>query len=215
MSAPTVVAWLAAGLLAAVDWWAVARGRPGVERWAKPAVMVALGAVAVSLDAPGSTTGWWVLAALALGLAGDVLLLGDSDARFLGGLAAFLVGHLAWVAAFVATGLGAPAGAWVGAAVVLVALGAGHRIVPGAHREGGPALSVPVVLYMGVIAAMAVAGWATGLLVVGLGASLFVVSDTVLGLGRFDRERPWTRVVVMVTYHLAQGLLVAGLLGGA
>lgn len=214
MSAPTLWAWLAAGLLAAVDWWAVARGRPGVERWAKPAVMVALGAVAVSLDAPGSTTGWWVLVALALGLVGDVLLLGDSDARFLGGLAAFLVGHLAWVAAFVATGLDAPDGAWVGAAVVLVALAAGHRIVPGAHREGGPALSVPVVLYMGVIAAMAVTGWATGLVVVGLGASLFVVSDTLLGLGRFDHERPWTRVVVMVTYHLAQALLVAGLLGG-
>lgn len=214
MSAPTVVAWLVAGLLAAVDWWAVARDRPAVERWAKPAVMVALGAVAVALDAPGSTTGWWVLAALALGLVGDVLLLGDSDARFLGGLAAFLVGHLAWVVAFLATGLDAPAGAWVGAAVVLLALGAGHRIVPGAHREGGPALSVPVVIYMAVIAAMAVAGWATGLLVVGLGASLFVVSDTVLGLGRFDRERRWTRPVVMVTYHLAQALLVAGLLGG-
>ena len=70
------------------------RGRRSVERWAKPAVMVALAVVAVALGATDDTTGRWVLAALALGLVGDVMLLGDSPARFLGGLAAFLVGHL-------------------------------------------------------------------------------------------------------------------------
>jgi len=59
---------------------------------------------------------------------------------------------------------------------------------------------------------MAVVGWATGLMLVALGATLFVASDTVLALGRFGQERPWTRLAVMVTYHLAQALLVAGLL---
>ncbi len=47
---------------------------------------------------------------------------------------------------------------------------------------------------------------------VGLGASLFVVSDTVLAMGRFVQDRRYTHVVVMVTYHLAQALIVAGLL---
>ena len=46
----------------------------------------------------------------------------------------------------------------------------------------------------------------------GLGASLFVVSDTVLAMGKFVQARRWTSVVVMVTYHLAQALIVAGLL---
>jgi uncharacterized membrane protein YhhN len=210
-----VLAWVVTGALAVVDWWSVLRDRRAVERWAKPAVMVGLGAVALASGAADSPTGWWVLAALALGLVGDVLLLGDSEGRFLGGLGAFLLGHLAWVAAFVAHGLGAPALAWVGGAVVVVALGAGRRIVPGAHRAGGSVLSGAVVLYMAVITVMALTGWATGVLLVGLGAGLFVVSDTVLGLGRFDREHPWTRPVVMVTYHLAQACLVAGLLGGA
>ena len=62
------------------------------------------------------------------------------------------------------------------------------------------------------IGAMAVLGWATGRPLVGLGASLFVVSDTVLAMGRFVQDRRWTHVVVMVTYHLAQALIMAGLL---
>ena len=47
---------------------------------------------------------------------------------------------------------------------------------------------------------------------VGLGVSLFVVSDTVLAMGKFVQPRRWTAVVVVVTYHLAQALIVAGLL---
>lgn len=206
--------WALTAALAVVDWWAVARRRRAVERWAKPAVMLGLLLVAVALGAGDTTVGRWTLAALVLGLVGDVFLLEDSQARFVGGLAAFLVGHLAWVAAFLAAGLTAPALGWVGVGVVAVALLLGRRILPGANREGGPALAVPVAVYMAVIAAMAVTGWATGHLAVGLGASLFVVSDTVLALGRFDRERPWTPVTVIVTYHLAQALLVAGLLSG-
>jgi uncharacterized membrane protein YhhN len=208
------LAWVVTASLALVDWWAVIRHLRQVERWAKPAVMVGLGAVALALGATGSPTGWWVLAALSTGLVGDVLLLGDGEGRFLGGLGAFLVGHLAWVAAFLGAGVQAPERAWVGAGVVLVALVAGRAIVPGALRQGGAALAGPVVLYMAVIAVMAVVGWATGTLPVGVGATLFVVSDTLLGLARFDRERRWSAPAVMVTYHLAQALLVLGLLGG-
>ncbi len=208
-----LLAWAATVAAALVDWWAVIRGRARVERWAKPAVVVGLGGVALALGAATSATGWWVLAALGLGLVGDVLLLGEGQTRFLGGLAAFLAGHLAWVATFVSSGIDAPERAWVGVAVVGLALAVGRAIVPGAHRQGGVALAGPVVVYMAVIAVMALAGWATGAVAVGLGASLFVVSDTALGLGRFDREHRWTAPVVMVTYHLAQALLVLGLLG--
>ncbi len=213
MPLAVLLAWLATAVVALVDWWAVVGHRPEVERWAKPAVVVGLGAVALLLGAAGTATGWWVLAALALGLLGDVLLLGDAEGRFLGGLAAFLVGHVAWLVAFVSSGLDAPRTAWVGVAVVLVALVVGRAIVPGAHRQGGMPMAAPVALYMAVIAVMACTGWATGALSVGLGATLFVVSDTVLGLGRFDREHRWTSPAVMVTYHLAQALLVLGLLG--
>jgi uncharacterized membrane protein YhhN len=45
-----------------------------------------------------------------------------------------------------------------------------------------------------------------------VGAVLFLVSDTVLALNRFVRPVPRGQLVVHVTYHLAQGLLVLSLL---
>lgn len=206
--------WVAAAVTAVVavaDWRAVVRGDLRTERWAKPAVVGGLVVVALLAGAGGSATGRWVLVALVLGLVGDVLLLPGPD-RFVAGLVAFLLGHLAWVAACVGAGLDRPALGWVGAGVLAVALLAGHRILPAAHHHGGAALGGAVTAYLLVIGAMVVAGWATGLLLVGLGATLFVASDTVLAMGRFVQERAWTRPVVMVTYHLAQALLVAGLL---
>ena len=72
---------------------------------------------------------------------------------------------------------------------------------------------MPVAAYMGVIGAMGVTGWATGRFRVGLGTALFVTSDTLLALNRFVAARAHARLAVMVTYHLAQVLIVVGLLG--
>lgn len=207
-----VAAIVTAGLFAA-DWWAVWHRRKDVERLAKPAAMLGLLACALLAGAGGTASGRWLVLALVLGLVGDVFLLDDADERrFVAGLAAFLVGHLAYVAAFVAAGLDRPARGWVGAAVLVVALVVGRGILPGAVADGGAGLAVAVAAYMAVIGAMAVTGWATGLLLVGVGASLFVVSDTVLAIGKFVRDRPWVGPVVIVSYHLAQALIVVGLL---
>ncbi|HYN67625.1 MAG TPA: lysoplasmalogenase [Ornithinibacter sp.] len=212
MSYAVWVAALVTAALFAADWWAVWHRRADVERLAKPAAMVGLFCVALLAGAADSTAGRWLLLALVLGLVGDVLLLEDTPRRFVGGLAAFLVGHLAYVASFVAVGLDRPALGWLGVLVLLVALVVGRRILPGAVAEGGATLGVAVAAYMAVIGAMAVTGWATGRPLVGLGASLFVVSDTALAMGKFVQDRRWTGPLVIVTYHLAQVLIVAGLL---
>jgi hypothetical protein len=44
------------------------------------------------------------------------------------------------------------------------------------------------------------------------GAALFVTSDAVLGWRQFVGQAAWMPVTVMVTYHLGQAGLVAGLL---
>jgi uncharacterized membrane protein YhhN len=212
------IAWLMIPVCAAfalVDWYAVWRGNRRTETWAKPAVLVTLVLVALALDAAGSTPGIWLVAGLVLGLAGDVLLLGDSDTRFRLGLAAFLVGHLAYVVCFATLGLPAPVWAWGSAVVLTTCLVVTRDVVPATHRRGGAALSVPVAVYTAVIAAMLVLAWCTGHALIALGATVFAASDSVLAVDRFVRPRDWAHVVVMVTYHVGQALIVAGVLAAA
>jgi uncharacterized membrane protein YhhN len=205
-------AWLVAAACAVVDWYAVARGHRAIETWAKPATLVALIAAAALGGAPDTTAGRWLLLALVFGLVGDVFLLGRSTARFRAGLGAFLVGHLAYLACFVAVGLDQPLGAAAGGVVALGALVATRDVLPTVHRSDGPALSGPVAVYMLVITAMVVLAWATGDWLVSLGASVFVASDATLAVNRFVRALPGAAVVVMVTYHVGQALIVLGVL---
>ena len=43
------------------------------------------------------------------------------------------------------------------------------------------------------------------------GALTFAASDSTLALDRFDQHRRWMPLAVMVTYHVAQALLVVSL----
>jgi uncharacterized membrane protein YhhN len=206
------VIWVLPAFFALVDWYAVARDDRRTETWAKPLVLSSLLVVAVVLGATGSTAGIWLLVALVFGLLGDLALLSDSLPRFRAGVAAFLVGHLAYLACFASLGLPRPAWSWAGLAVLAAALFATRAVVPATHRLEGPALSVPVAVYSVVIGAMLLCAWFTGVPLVALGASVFVVSDAVLSIDRFVRPIPHARLILMVTYHVGQALIVAGVL---
>ncbi len=212
------VAWALIGLtlgIAAVDWWAVASANRPLEYLAKPATMVPLLAAAWAIDTVDSAMRVWFLVALVLSLAGDVfLMLIDDDhpdeRLFIAGLGSFLVGHLAYIAGFVVGGQ-TTGRALLGAVVAAAALSTiGPRIVRGARSVDaklGPAVS----LYVSVIGAMAVAAIGAGPAVAAAGAVLFVTSDAVIGWSRFVGPVPNHRLVIMVTYHLAQVLLVLSL----
>lgn len=207
------LAWAAVAVAAPLDWWAVAVGGRRREWAFKPLVLIALLVAAVLMGAADSATGRWLLAALVLSLTGDVALLSDSERRFVLGLGSFLLAHLAFVVAFIHAGM--PRGDLALVGLVLVAALAavvGRRVVPAAAREGGPPLAGAVTAYVGVIGAMVVAAWATGRPLVALGATVFMVSDAILALDRFVRPRRFGSLAVMVTYHVAQVLLVVGLL---
>jgi uncharacterized membrane protein YhhN len=196
--------------LAALDWAAVAAGRRSVEVVAKPFAMVALVGAALALHPVDDAMRGWFVAALALSLAGDVLLLNDRTPAFLGGLAAFLGAHLCYVVGFLLGGV-----TWWAAAVGLVAVGLTlspllPRLLAGAAREDH-ALVGPVTAYVAVIIGMAATAFGSTVAVAVAGALLFVLSDLVLGWSRFVRGSAWSRLVVMVSYHLGQLLLVLSL----
>ena len=64
------------------------------------------------------------------------------------------------------------------------------------------------MLAIGAMVVLAVGTWST---LAGLGALLFLASDTLLGWGRFVGSAPGGRVLVHVTYHVGQALLVLAL----
>ncbi len=201
-----------AGLLALADWWAVAGSRRRLELFAKPATMAVLvGAAAVAGDAPGDVRTWLVVGA-GCGLIGDVALLGNGENSFMAGLAAFAIGHLAYVVSALLVGFD-PYLALPGAAFMLALLGFRFmsRTVPGARRHGGAVLAGAVVFYATVIAAMVVTSWATAAWAAALGGTLFAVSDWVLGYQRFVAPVPGRNLPVIVPYHVGQALLILGL----
>jgi uncharacterized membrane protein YhhN len=207
--------WVLPACLALVDWYAVARGDRRTEVWAKPLVLTSLIVVAAVLGATGTAAGTWLLVALLFGLLGDVALLSDSLPRFRAGVAAFLVGHLAYLVCFASLGLTMPSWSWAGLAVLAVALFATRGVVPATHRLDGRALSIPVAVYSAVIGAMLLCAWFTGVPLVALGATVFVVSDATLSIDRFVRPIPHARLILMITYHVGQALIVAGVLAAA
>lgn len=204
------------GLIALVDWWSVWRERADIEAVAKPLTMVGLLAVAEAAGAGGHAAGIWLLVALFFGMLGDVALLGNTRERFLGGVGMFLIGHLAYVVCFVTLGLEHPGWSWACVVVLLGMLVVTRDVVPSALRLGGAAVAVPVALYSLVIGAMLVTGWLTGEPLIAAGALIFVVSDSIIGLSLakkgFGGPSGSAHVVVMVTYHLGQALIAAGVL---
>ena len=209
---PEELIWLLPAVAAPVDWYAAARGHRRLEVVAKPLVLVLLIVAAVVLGATDTTAGRWLLVALFFGLVGDIALLGESNRHFLVGLAAFLVGHLAFVACFVVLGLPMPWWSWLGPVALAVALVATRRVLPEAYRAAGAKLAVPVGVYMTVIGAMLICAWFTGEWLVAAGATVFAASDGTLSVNKFVRPVPHARLAIMVTYHVGQGLIVLGVL---
>jgi uncharacterized membrane protein YhhN len=138
--------------------------------------------------------------------------------RFIAGLAAFLLAHLAYLVAFLQLpGDTAWLAAGLVAALVTVAT-VGRTLARAAARMG---LGLPVGAYLVAICAMAVAATRTGAAAAIAGAWLFVASDALLGWGRLREPRPGlergggraARTAVMVTYHLGQVLIVLAVVG--
>jgi uncharacterized membrane protein YhhN len=204
------------------DWVAVALGRRRAQYVLKPAVMVALIGAAIVLRGGDPAARWaFTLAALAFSLAGDVILILPRD-LFAAGLGAFLLAHLAYVAAFNPTVPPLlptlPAGIAVGAVGVALFVRISRAMVLAGRRS----LVLPVGAYVVAITAMAVSALATAgraewppksSTTAIAGALLFYTSDALIGWSRFVGDFRGSRVLIMAAYHLGQVGLVIGLLG--
>lgn len=214
MSAVVAVLSVVAALTALANWQAHRAANVRLNWWTKPVVSGAL--LAIALVGHGAHDGarvWWVVALLGC-LAGDVLLMLPSD-QFVAGLAAFLVGHVAFIVGLTrlrSVPGHATNGVRLALGVAAVVAGWGlvaPRVLAAVRRRHRPLL-VPVAAYIVTISATVLVAsswggwWGLG------GALLFFVSDSMLAWNRFVHASRPLAVAVIVTYHGALvGLLVA------
>lgn len=196
--------------LSTLDWVAVANRLRPMEYVCKPASAVAFLVCALALDPADDGARTWLMVALAFCVAGDVFLMLPRDA-FLPGLGSFAVAQILFTVSFI---LREPTAIRALIGLVVVAIGAtlSARRFIGALRRSGAGKMVPAILvYVTLISAMVVSAVASGTPVAIVGAVLFMLSDTLIAEERFVRSRPWQRLAIIVTYHVALAGLVLGL----
>jgi uncharacterized membrane protein YhhN len=134
-------------------------------------------ATAISVGALQHRYGRILFIGLVLSFAGDMMLIGVSQGRFLLGLGSFLLAHLAYITAFATFGINRKWALMSALPVLLAAAAATLWLKP----YLAPYLIMPVHAYIGVISLMVIAAFACkgagGSTLVAVGALLFFVSD--------------------------------------
>jgi uncharacterized membrane protein YhhN len=161
---------------------------------------------------PDRRGAWLLSAAVLASSAGDILLDVDPERLFVPGLCAFLAAHLVYTGLFATN-----RSCWqrvekprriLLVAVPLYVLLISVWLVP----DTGP-LKIPVTIYIFAITAMTTTalgsrfGWR-----VAAGAILFMLSDSLLAIGKFNGPFPGRGYLVWATYYAAQYLIVTGAL---
>jgi uncharacterized membrane protein YhhN len=200
-------------------------GRPGksarrARLVTKPLLMPALAAstrLGLGDQRKGLSRG--VQAAQAFSWGGDVALLGRGEASFLAGVGSFFAAHLGYIGGF-ATAKDASAGAGdPGAKAAAAAWATAAPVMAVAAGRKDPNLRVPIAAYAGVLSTM----FATSTMLdprvhtsarhrIVAGTSLFLLSDSLLGVQKFLRQEPSPALesAVMATYTTGQWLIAEG-----
>ena len=186
--------------------------RPTQLRYPKMLASAAYIGVAFASGALDSTFGKIMLIGFALCWVGDVVLTSYGRGPFVAGLVAFLLGHVAYVAAFSYRGLGddliIPT-----AGVTIVAIAIATWLLPTVPRE----LKLPVIAYIAVISAMVATAVSTNTYSpdwrIPVGAAAFFLSDIFVARDRFAAPGFINRILGLPLYYGGQ-LLLAWAAGG-
>lgn len=159
---------------------------------------------------------FWIVAGLLFSWGGDVsLMYTEINGFFLLGLSSFLLAHVCYIITFIKFSAGKMASLpiWI-YGLLLGYLGfLSWLLVPGA----GP-MAVPVVVYGIVIITMLTfalrrkdSASTVSFRYTLLGATLFVISDSFIGINKFLMDVPFDRILIMSTYILGQYFIIQGL----
>lgn len=173
-----------------------------VFKTAASLTFVVLGALAWKSGNPVAT---WLVVGLALCAIGDVLLIWDRSFDL--GLISFLLGHVAYVAAFDAAAPVSGWTRWILVPIALVSIGACAWLWPHLGRRRASVGAYVLVITLMVWGALAVTtGGALGRMIA-VGAVLFYLSDLTVARDRFVHSDFLNRVIGLPMYYAAQVLI--------
>lgn len=206
--------WLLMAVLVAALLWIHETGRAHLEWFVKPAAAATFIVTGVASGGLGTTFGRVLVLGLVLAALGDVLLIPKSKGAFLGGLCAFLLGHVAYAAAFVVRGVDV---AWTTGATVVMVLAA-VPVLRWLWPHVETKMRAPVAAYVVVITAMvalAAGAASSGGWTLLLGAFAFYLSDLSVARDRFVEKTFTNKAWGLPLYFFAQMVLAsaAGTLG--
>ncbi len=159
-----------------------------------------------------------IICGLFFSFLGDVFLLFDHENSlfFMAGLICFLITHILYISYFIKMPkpvisllMQAP---WLILLILLYTAGLLYVLFPGLGD-----LKIPVIIYAIILSCMLIgsihfynsARPGTGFLFV-MGATLFVISDSLLAINRFYSPLPYAGVFIILSYCAAQFLIVKG-----
>lgn len=197
---------------AAVHITAIRLDRSLVSGLAKAAASTTFVALALINGANGSSYGRFILAALILCWVGDMLLLSRKSSFLLAGIAAFLLAHLAFAAAFIRETVNQN---WLLGAIVCTAV-AGVLLIrwlwprlESFYRFAVPAYVAAIMTMTSLAVGVSAAAMPA---TVAIGAIMFAVSDVSVARDRFIESSFVNKVWGLPLYYFAQLLLAASVI---
>ena len=171
-----------------------------------------------------SERNYFFLIAMAFCWLGDVLLMFQGDERFfIGGLVAFLSGHVLYVFSYrqmrEPEGLGLLGPQKIRFSFPIILAGTGLVVVLLPHLGE---LKIPVMIYALVLTIMVLQalfrfGFTSkrSFTLIFVGALFFMISDSALAINKFMHPLPMASLLIMSTYMTAQFLIVEGAIAHA
>jgi uncharacterized membrane protein YhhN len=175
----------------------------------KPAASVTFVVTGFLQGGMGSTFGRVVVAGLCLAALGDVLLIPKDKRAFLAGLVAFLLGHVAYGAAFVVRGIDPVTTLAVLLAFTLVAIPVLRWLWPSVSVDMRKPVAAYIVVITIMVALSAGAARKDGAWLLVLGAVAFYLSDLSVARDRFVKKEFLNRAWGLPLYFFAQMILAS------
>ena len=189
---------------------------PVAQRGLKPAAALGFVLIALMVGALDTAYGQIILLGLIACAAGDVLLLSrTSENLFMAGMAAFALGHIAYMTAFISVQMGGLTGGRIVTVMLVILVGIGIFSWLRPHISHTMRIAVPI--YVLIILAMVI--FALGLPLLRpfvfamLGALFFAVSDIFVARDRFVSPTPLNALAITPLYFGAQALIALSTVG--